>query len=59
MYMTFTDFTKDSKSLILEMPHIMLDGGKKIVDLELEVHSKMKPNEFVSYIEDWVDRKTN
>ena len=56
MYMTFTDFTKDSKSLILEMPHIMLDGGKKIVDLELEVHSKMKPNEFVSYIEDWVDR---
>ena len=31
--------------------------GSEIVDLELEVHSKMKPDAFVQYISDWVTGK--
>lgn len=31
--------------------------GNQVVDLELEVHAKMKPDEFVQYIQDWVDGK--
>jgi hypothetical protein len=38
------------------MPHIQLDSGQT-VDLELEVHSKMKPDDFVNYIKDWADSK--
>lgn len=53
--LTFKQFLDES--LILEMPHISLDGGSKVVDLELEVHSKMKPEEFVQYINDWVSGK--
>lgn len=49
--LTFKEFIKES--LILEMPHIML--GDKVVDLELEVHSKMKPKDFIQYIDDWVN----
>lgn len=51
--LTFEEFINET--LILEMPHIML--GDKVVDLELEVHSKMKPEEFVQYINDWVSGK--
>jgi|PlaIllAssembly_1097288.scaffolds.fasta_scaffold00001_109 hypothetical protein len=49
----FNEFINES--LILEMPHIML--GDKVVDLELEVHAKMKPKDFVQYIDDWVNGK--
>lgn len=45
-----------TETLILEMPHIMVGG--KAVDLELEVHAKMNPIDFVKYIEDWVDGKS-
>lgn len=31
--------------------------GNKFVDLELEVHAKMKPAEFIQYIQDWVEGK--
>jgi len=51
--LTFEEFINET--LILEMPHIML--GDKVVDLELEVHSKMKPKEFIQYIDDWVNGK--
>jgi hypothetical protein len=51
--LTFKKFIKES--LILEMPHIVL--GDKVVDLELEVHSKMKPKDFIQYIDDWVNGK--
>lgn len=37
------------------MPHIMI--GDKVVDLELEVHAKMKPEDFIQYIDDWVNGK--
>lgn len=49
---TFDQFINET--LIIEMPHIMLAGNKVV---ELEVHSKMKPNEFVEYIEDWDNGK--
>lgn len=52
---TFEEFTRLNETIILEMPHILL--GDKVVDLELEVHAKMKPNEFVQYIKDWIDGK--
>ena len=56
--MTIKNFNQFlGETLILEMPHIMLDGGKKVVDLELEVHAKMRPEDFVKDIEDWVDGK--
>ena len=51
--LTFNEFIQES--LILEMPHIML--GDKVVDLELEVHSKMTPKDFIQYIDDWVNGK--
>ena len=51
--LTFEEFINET--LILEMPHIMI--GDKVVDLELEVHAKMKPEEFVQYINDWVSSK--
>lgn len=31
--------------------------GNKVVDLELEIHAKMKPAEFIQYIQDWVEGK--
>jgi len=39
------------------MPHVMLDGGNKAVDLELEVHSKLSPEQMVKYFEDWISGK--
>jgi hypothetical protein len=39
------------------MPHVMLDGGNKAVDLELEIHSKLSPEQIVKYFEDWVSGK--
>lgn len=51
--LTFEEFINET--LIIEMPHIML--GDKVVDLELEVHAKMKPEEFVQYINDWISGK--
>ena len=50
---TFKEFIQES--ILLEMPYIEL--GDKVVDLELEVHSKMKPKEFVQYIDDWITGK--
>lgn len=35
----------------------MLDGGNKAVDLELEVHSKLSPEQMVKYFEDWISGK--
>lgn len=52
---TFREFI--GESFLLEMPHIVLQNGK-VVDLELEVHAKMKKDEFISYIQDWIDGKT-
>ncbi len=49
---TFTNFLENKQ--LLEMPHIVLDGPMA-VDLELEVHSKMKADEFINYIEKWLD----
>lgn len=51
--LTFEEFINET--LILEMPHIMI--GDKVVDLELEVHAKMKPEDFIQYIDDWVNGK--
>lgn len=45
------------ENFILEMPHIRLDNDTKVVDLELEVHSKLSEIEFISYIKDWIDGK--
>lgn len=44
-----------------EMPHYKLASGgdDKFVDLELETHSKMSPDDFYEYINDWVSRQTN
>lgn len=53
----FKEFLNRPETLILEMPHILLDKGRKVVDLELEVHSSMKPIEFINYIKDWVSGK--
>ncbi len=53
--LTFNEFTNDN--LILEMPHIMLNGGNEIVDLELEVHANMAKKDFIQYIDDWVSGK--
>ena len=41
-----------------EMPHYKLvsGGDDKFVDLELETHAKMTPDEFYEYINDWVGR---
>lgn len=51
--LSFKEFIQES--LLLEMPHIQV--GDKFYDLELEVHSKMKPEEFVRYIDDWISGK--
>jgi len=51
--LTFKEFIKES--LLLEMPHIQVSG--KFYDLELEVHSKMTPEDFVQYIDDWINGK--
>ena len=51
--LTFKEFLKEQS--INEMPHLQIDG--KFYDLELEVHSKMKPKEFIQYIDDWVNGK--
>lgn len=53
----FGDFANKQEHLILEMPHIMFDTTGKAVDLELEVHSQMKPKEYVQYFKDWVTGK--
>jgi hypothetical protein len=39
------------------MPHVMLDGGKKAVDLELEIKTKLTPDQMVKYFEDWISGK--
>lgn len=33
----------------------MLDGGNKAIDLELEIKSKLSPEQMVKYFEDWVN----
>lgn len=53
----FSEYEPQEKSLILEMPHIMFDTTGKAVDLELEVHTGMKPKEYVQYFKDWVEGK--
>lgn len=52
----FSDFELE-ESLLLELPHIMFDTGDAI-DLELEVHSSMRPKEYVKYFKDWIAGKT-
>jgi hypothetical protein len=51
--LTFEEFIEES--LILEMPHLKI--GDQFFDLELEVHAKMKPKDFIQYIDDWVNGK--
>ena len=51
--LTFREFLKEQQ--INEMPHLQI--GDKFYDLELEVHSKMKPKDFVQYIDDWINGK--
>lgn len=41
---------------LLEMPHIAMSGAKA-VDLELEVHGETSEQEFIEYIEQWLDGK--
>lgn len=41
------------ESFLLEMPHIKV--GDDIIDLELEVHNKMKPTDFLDYIKRWLN----
>lgn len=45
------------EQLLLELPHIMFDNGE-VLDLELEVHSSMRPKEYVKYFKDWIAGKT-
>lgn len=46
---SFKDFqTSKPDKLILEMPHIPLEHGDPI-DLELEVHSHMNPDDYIDY----------
>lgn len=45
-----------TERMILEMPHIPLKGADAI-DLELEVHSNMKPKEYIQYWKDLVKGK--
>lgn len=52
---TFNQFINET--IILEMPHIKLDTGNSVVDLELEVHGNMKRDDFIKYIGDWVSGK--
>lgn len=35
----------------------MLDGGNKAIDLELEIKSKLTPEQMVKYFEDWIAGK--
>jgi len=39
-----------------EMPHLQLDTGN-VIDLELEVHSKMKEKDYLQYFRDWLKGK--
>lgn len=43
--------------VLTEMPHIMFDSGHA-VDLELEVHSDMRPKEYINYYVDWLEGNT-
>lgn len=54
---SFKEFTQTTEELLIEMPHIMFDNGDAI-DLELEVHSAMRPKEYVRYFKDWIAGKT-
>lgn len=45
------------EQLVMEMPHIMFNNGD-VLDLELEVHSSMRPKEYVKYFKDWIAGKT-
>lgn len=40
---------------MIEMPHIAL--GDKVVDLELEVKSKLSKKELIQYFKDWISGK--
>ena len=51
---TFSEFM--CESFLLEMPHIKV--GNDVVDLELEVHSKMKNDDFLKYIRQWLNGDT-
>ena len=42
---TFNQFINET--IILEMPHIKLDTGNSVVDLELEVHGNMNRDDFI------------
>ncbi len=44
-----------NETFLIELPHIAV--GDRAVDLELEIHSNMAPDEFISYINDWIHNK--
>ena len=48
---TFSEFM--CESFLLEMPHIKVGGD--VIDLELEVHNKMKSGDFLAYIKQWLN----
>lgn len=50
----FSEFLYET--FLLEMPHIVVDG--ETVDLELEVHNKMKSDDFIQYINQWLNGDT-
>ncbi len=49
---TFSEFM--CETFLLEMPHIAVDNNIT-VDLELEVHNKMKKEDFLAYIQHWLN----
>lgn len=54
---SFKDFQSNKlEHLVLEMPHIPLEHGQPI-DLELEVHSNMNPDDYIQYFKDWLEGK--
>lgn len=52
--LTFGEFIKES--YLFEMPWIKV--GDKTVDLELEVHSSLSKNQFISFLDSWLSGKT-
>lgn len=49
---TFTNYI--TETFLIEMPYIQLNNNE-VVDLELEIHSKMKPNDFINYMNRWLN----
>lgn len=52
---TFNEYLEENSSFLVEMPHVVV--GDKTVDLELEIHSKLKKEDFLQFISDWLAGK--